>query len=718
MKKVININFQGRVIPIEETAYEILQQYIESLRKYFSNEEGRDEIINDIEGRIAELFSDRLKKGVTCITDEDVNAVITSMGRPEDFEKAEETAGFQQASADTSKKQTHTGSSHQQVPPAEARRLYRSENDRILGGVCSGLANYLRIDPAIVRIVFALITLGGFGLGFIIYILMWIILPSNITHDAARKRLYRNPENKVIGGVASGLAAYFRIDVWIPRLIFAAPLLVSVIVSIFRNAWFDFDPGPVFVTGGFGGTLFITYIILWIVLPEANTASEKLEMRGERVDLQSIKNTVKGDLENFKTKAHAWGQEVKETAQHYANQAGPAARSFASEAGPVVRRTGSGIGHAIGVLFKAFFLFISGMLAFAMLMALIGLLLGGFAFFPFKDFLLDGFWQNFFAWSTLIFFLGIPIIAFLTWLVRRIIGVKTKTHYLGYVFGTLWVFGLVSLIILGGMIARNFKTKASVKTDIAITQPTSGKLTFDVTDERVKYYGDDWFGFDNSDWPFYSMSEDSILMNTIRLRIVRSPDSSFHVYEVKFSNGNNPGLAQRLASEIRFDVTQRDSLIYLPKGFTINKGQKFRNQQVMLVVEVPLGKRVQIDRNVDQYEWFNVNFGRRRGWNIEWDNNWDNSFYYNTDVEYRMTPEGLERTDKKDKEEEGSAEEQQKIRAAEDEKKGKPTYKYKGTDSTQQKKDTLKQTAELLSDPAEDETPYPAFIYMLSRIAR
>src|SRR3954470_16840763 len=89
MKKVININFQGRVIPIEETAFELLKQYIESLRRYFANEEGRDEIINDIEGRIAELFSERLKKGSICITDEDVNTVIAGMGRPEDFEAQE-----------------------------------------------------------------------------------------------------------------------------------------------------------------------------------------------------------------------------------------------------------------------------------------------------------------------------------------------------------------------------------------------------------------------------------------------------------------------------------------------------------------------------------------------------------------------------------------------------------------------------------------------------
>jgi site-specific recombinase XerD len=89
MKKVININFQGRVIPIEENAFEILNKYVESLRKFFANEEGRDEIINDIEGRIAELFGETLKKGGTCITEDDVNRIIDSMGRPEDFDDEE-----------------------------------------------------------------------------------------------------------------------------------------------------------------------------------------------------------------------------------------------------------------------------------------------------------------------------------------------------------------------------------------------------------------------------------------------------------------------------------------------------------------------------------------------------------------------------------------------------------------------------------------------------
>ena len=87
MKKVININFQGRVVPIEEPAYEELRRYIESLRVFFDKEEGKDEIINDIENRIAELFSDRLKRNATgCVTEADVQEIIGSMGRPEQFD--------------------------------------------------------------------------------------------------------------------------------------------------------------------------------------------------------------------------------------------------------------------------------------------------------------------------------------------------------------------------------------------------------------------------------------------------------------------------------------------------------------------------------------------------------------------------------------------------------------------------------------------------------
>src|SRR3982751_4442044 len=99
MKQVININFHGQVVPIEVSAFELLKEYTDSLSRYFANEEGKEEIINDIESRIAELFQERLKKGVTCITDDDVNAIIKSMGRPEEFEGEDSTASYTQNTA-------------------------------------------------------------------------------------------------------------------------------------------------------------------------------------------------------------------------------------------------------------------------------------------------------------------------------------------------------------------------------------------------------------------------------------------------------------------------------------------------------------------------------------------------------------------------------------------------------------------------------------------
>ena len=205
MKKIININLSGRVIPIEDSAYESLQAYIESLRRYFAHEEGRDEIINDIESRIAELLHEKVRKGAEAVTDADVEEVITSMGRVEDFE-AEAAADSTES---TQQQQSSTQPNFTFSEKRSKGRLYRDTSDKFIGGVCSGIAAYMNVDPAIVRILFAIITFGGFGLGFLAYIILWAILPPKDLEGYTGKRLYRNPDDKVIGGVAGGLAAYF-----------------------------------------------------------------------------------------------------------------------------------------------------------------------------------------------------------------------------------------------------------------------------------------------------------------------------------------------------------------------------------------------------------------------------------------------------------------------------------------------------------------------------
>jgi phage shock protein PspC (stress-responsive transcriptional regulator) len=745
MKKVININFQGRVIPIEETAYDILQQYIDSLRKYFANEDGRDEIINDIEGRIAELFSERLKKGSTCITDEDVNAVAASMGRPADFEQAEAegAAAATAATASSGKQQSQQQSDYSYTYAARGRgRLYRNADDKLLGGVCSGLANYMGIDPVVMRILFVVFI----GALFWVYIVLWIIVPSQSAQTNITKRLYRTADDKVIGGVCGGLAAYFNISTWIPRLIFALPLIIGIVSSPFNMWWGDFDfwVGPKIVTGSLGFTLFVTYLILWISVPVAVTAAEKLEMRGERVDLNSIRNTVKEDLESFKTKAQAFGSEVKESAQKFGERAKTFGQSAATEAkvyspDAPVRSSRSGVVHVIGILFKAFFLFIAGIAAIAMFGVLMGLLFGGFLVFPFKEFVLEGFWQNTLAWLTLLLFLGIPIIALITWLIRRIAGVRSRNHYLGYMFGSLWAIGLISFIILMGMYTRNFRISGEKIDQVAIAQPTTGKMYVDVAPGKVHYYrGGEWFGIDwDDDWPIYGVNEDTLMLNNVRIHVTKSKDSLYRTHMIRSSQGRNNGAAIQLAEKIRFDVTQTDSILTLPKGFGISRDDKFRNQRVEIIIEVPVGKRIQFDSRIYDYDWYVINFGGR-GRRYDYSDDWEFSYGWRASTEYVMTSTGrLEKVDKKTNDEdtsmrdEGSVDVQVdqtgvRIKAkvkTETDSNRRNNYRYQPQPSQApvEKKDSAKTQDEISQTKTEavGESPESLSpIYMLSRFGR
>jgi phage shock protein PspC (stress-responsive transcriptional regulator) len=670
MKKVININFQGRVIPIEETAYDILKQYVESLRRFFANEEGRDEIINDIEGRIAELFGESLKKGDTCITDDTVNKIIASMGRPEDFE-GEETNVKSQLGGEGNQQQYHSGYNAFATDPRG--RLYRNDTDKLLGGVCSGIANYLRVDPTIVRLVFALMVFGA-GTGVLLYILLWIILPSKpLVTNITSKRLYRNPDEKVIAGVASGIAAYFDIAVWIPRLIFALPLVSGIVSSIFRHSfWWDGDPFPGVVFGSFGGTLFVVYAILWAVIPEANSASEKLEMRGERVDLNTIKNTIQEDLEGFKSRAEKWGGEVNEKAQEWGKEftstVNEKGKQFTSEVNYAARKTSGGVFKIIGFIFKAFFLFIAGIIAFALLVALLAFLVAGIGVFPLKNFFLEGFWQNFLAWSTLLLFLGVPVIAFTTWLIRRIMGVKSSNKSIGFTFAGMWVLGLISAGILAFMIAENFDARARDKQPLTINQPATGKLIIKVPDSKVKVYGR-WFKMDG----LLSMTDDSLFLNNVRIHLVKSNDSLFHMDATKYSNGSNESSALRNIKEMNYGINQEDSTVWLDRGFSLLRGTKFRNQGVVVTIYIPIGKRIMIDHTVkNRLNHFDINNGRN-----DWDSDedwYDNSGWV-SDVEYKMTAGGLERSDKKVKVVDESQNDDSKQEALDNYKKSKEELK-------------------------------------------
>ena len=153
MKKTININLAGFVFYIDEDAYEALQKYLNNIRTYLGNTEGREEIIDDIESRIAELFSEKQKQVITLI---EINEVIEVMGQPEDYmseDEPEEKTADQQSS----------------------KRLYRDPDSTVLGGVCSGVGHYLNIDAVWIRLIF--LAMVWSGVSILIYFILWAIIP-------------------------------------------------------------------------------------------------------------------------------------------------------------------------------------------------------------------------------------------------------------------------------------------------------------------------------------------------------------------------------------------------------------------------------------------------------------------------------------------------------------------------------------------------------------
>lgn len=659
MKKIININLSGRVIPIEDSAYEQLQVYIESLRRYFANEESRDEIINDIESRIAELMSDKVRKGTSCITDADVNEIASSMGRPEDFEAeaATDVHDIPLTGSSTGQQQQQSSSSGQQQqaqaerPRAGRDRLYRDTSDKFIGGVCSGIAAYMNVDPAIVRILFAIVTFGGFGLGFIAYIAMWIILPPRDLDEYSGKRLFRNPEEKVIGGVASGLAAYFGRSTSSIRLIFAAPLLLNILFSVLSDGhWGDFD---LFWNIGFSsitGTFILVYIILWIVLPEARTTYQKMEMRGEKVDVNTIRQNVKEGMDTMKERMKDWSEEVKQSARQFSGKAqeftGGPGREFATEVKQTVKYTGNGIGHAIGVLFKVFFLFIFGTIAFALFVAVIAILFSGPQWWPLNDFLWTSKWQQMYAWGTLIFFLLVPLIAFIVWVVRRIMNARAGGNYLGWTFGALWTLGWVSLILLITSAGRDFSRNAfrDEKDAIAPFSVQQNKLIVTVTQPELQYYGD--FGWVSSDINGWSYTKDSLFLAAVWFEVTASPDSLYHVVVRHSANGRTDEEAGIRAAAFSYTVNRRDSLLDLSNGFGIAKSSKYRLQQAGVLIQVPVGKKIRFDHSVTD----KLNIGRmvvnkykRR--NVGININEDFQFGFETGEDYTMGIDGTLRSD-------------------------------------------------------------------------
>ena len=163
MKRTVQVNLSGQVFTIDEDAYEVLSAYLKRIASLYDRSAGKDEILSDIESRIAELLIERKGESKEVVTIEDVAAVTAIMGNPEQFE-------------DDSMDDTEESHRTNYSSDGSKKRLYRDSDNGIIGGVCSGIAYYFGIDPVWIRLFFGL-SFIFFGSGVIFYILLWIIIP-------------------------------------------------------------------------------------------------------------------------------------------------------------------------------------------------------------------------------------------------------------------------------------------------------------------------------------------------------------------------------------------------------------------------------------------------------------------------------------------------------------------------------------------------------------
>lgn len=502
MNKTVTINLSGIIFHIDEDAFQKLSNYLSTIRGYFSESEGRDEIMADIENRIAEMLSAKVSTLKQVVIMMDVDNVIELMGKPEDF------AGEQSQTASSAKSQTT-------YSKRKNRRVFRDGENKLLGGVCSGIANYFGADP------------------------LWLRL--------------------------------------------------ALVVAFF-----------VFGSG------FLLYIVLWMVIPEAKTTAEKLEMKGEDVNFSNIGKKVEEEINTFGKKAESWAEEVKSSS----SQTRAKARDFIDQ---LLYFLGSLFGSLFKVATKIIGVFIA-IIGMILLIGMVSTLFGrtgainidgevfslqnGFNLF-FRD---EN--QATFASIALFLFIGIPLIMLVYGGIKLLLGIKTKNKYVSRSAGALWLAGLIMVIILGNQIAGMFTDESTHQNKIVLASPKSGTIYLKVKGGNENSYDYDEERSHNhvriniKNKNIVSIDNENINLRYPELNIVRSETDSFEVVIYAKSRGKDRKEALRYAKNISYELAQTDSVVEFMPYFSMPLEDKWRAQQVYIELRVPKNKMVYMNKSM------------------------------------------------------------------------------------------------------------------------
>ena len=471
MNKTVTINLSGFVFHINEDAYSALQAYLNEIRNYIGQQEGAEEMLADIESRIAELLQSAMGQSRQVVDMNDVNRVREVLGDPADF--------------------ASEGSSPKSGP---------SEHHH---------------------------------------------------YEKIKKRLFRNPDDQVLGGVCSGLGAYLDVDTTWVRL--AMVLLVSA-----------------------AGLSIWVYLVLWLVIPIATTAADRYAMRGEPGNLENI-------LKNFQEEAKEFGKRQKQNMPRYQEMGH-------SVLNPTFK--------LLGVVIGAFLLLLGIGLLAAFLMSLLGIGIASSNTWisNWRSALIQSSDSYVMAICAYIVLVGIPIAMLIYAALKLMLRINYRNRWLNASLSLIWIIGLGMGMYVTATTLLQFKDDARIRETVkyAINDTISIKMN----NRSAIYDGPeiDEEGGHTGSYFFTERNEKNYIMGMMELIVVPADNDSLSVTILRTANGSDSREANKNARGIEYAYAANTKGLLFDDVF-IFPGRQFRMQEVEVRVSIPIGTVVSFDRN-------------------------------------------------------------------------------------------------------------------------
>ncbi|MBK8678467.1 MAG: PspC domain-containing protein [Sphingobacteriales bacterium] len=536
MHKTLSINLGGLFFHIAEDAFEQLDAYFTSLHRYFDDNNG-NEIVTDIEARVAEMFTDTLQsQRRQVIMADDVKKVIAVMGHPEELA----SDNLNTVADTTTPNIPNTGS---QNTSAASESSANNSND-------TANPNYKTTNNNEQT------------------------EQQQATSSFASRRLYRNPDDTIVGGVCSGIAAYAGISdpLWI-RLAFVA---ASVL----------------------GGMSFMFYILLMVIIPKAKTPAQKLAMRGKPINVSSIEqafkqgvNTLNNAIDEFNE--GETGQRTRQFFHNFRAQAQAKAKNINYERG-------------IRLFAKIIAIIIVGSILLGLVSAFVGVLSAlAYSFSFLNNFVFDSFAQLVISSISLLAVFGIPVLLVGYLIFKRSFRVRSRYHW-GRIMVGIWLLSLLSLLVTGGNTYRTeFAHKANFNDALPITKMANNQtlaLQLQPDDRNMNALMDWEFGPSNGLVSFDTENK-ALYFTFPDISIKKSDNAELSFSKAVSAQGGTTNEAAENAQSIIPMFSQTDSVLSFKPYYQTAPGQKWRNQTMTYVLNIPVGQQIFIDKNLADYIW-------------------------------------------------------------------------------------------------------------------